>query len=39
MRQEKIVLWGWDAKNFCIVETDGIGINVVSEKFLKLSAE
>jgi hypothetical protein len=35
MRQEKIVLWGWDAKNFCIVETDGIGINVVSEKVSK----
>lgn len=35
MRQEKIVLWGWDAKNFCIVETDGIGINVVSEKISK----
>jgi hypothetical protein len=35
MRQEKIVLWGWDAKNFCIVETDGIGINIVSEKISK----
>lgn len=35
MRQEKIVLWGWDAKNYCIVETDGIGINVVSEKISK----
>lgn len=35
MRSEKIVLWGWDAKNFCIVETDGIGINVVSEKISK----
>lgn len=35
MQTEKIVLWGWDAKNFCIVETDGIGINVVSEKISK----
>lgn len=35
MRVEKIVLWGWDAKNFCIVEIDGIGINVVSEKVSK----
>lgn len=35
MRTEKIVLWGWDAKNFCIVETDGIGINVVSERVSK----
>lgn len=35
MREEKIVLWGWDAKNFSIVETDGIGINVVSEKISK----
>lgn len=35
MRTEKIVLWGWDAKNFCIVETDGIGINIVSERISK----
>lgn len=34
-RTEKIVLWGWDAKNFCIVETDGIDINIVSEKISK----
>jgi hypothetical protein len=35
MRQEKIVLWGWDAKNYCIVETDGVSINIVSEKVSK----
>lgn len=35
MRTEKLVLWGWDAKNFCIVETDGIGINIVSERVSK----
>jgi len=35
MRTEKIVLWGWDAKNFCIVETDGVGINIVSERVSK----
>lgn len=35
MQMEKIVLWGWDAKNFCIVETDGISINIVSEKVSK----
>lgn len=34
-RTEKIVLWGWDAKNFCIVETDGVDINIVSEKVSK----
>lgn len=34
-RTEKIVLWGWDAKNYCIVETDGIDINIVSEKISK----
>lgn len=35
MRTDKIVLWGWDAKNFCIVETDGIGVNIVSERVSK----
>lgn len=35
LRQEKIVLWGWDAKNFCIVETDGLTINIVSEPISK----
>jgi hypothetical protein len=35
MRQEKIVLWGWDAKNFAIIETDGITMNVVSERVSK----
>jgi hypothetical protein len=34
-REEKIVLWGWDAKNFCIIETDGIGLSIVSEKISK----
>lgn len=35
MRTEKIVLWGWDAKNFCIIESDGISLSVVSEKISK----
>lgn len=35
MRMEKIVMWGWDAKNFCIVECDGVSINIISEKVSK----
>jgi len=35
MRTEKTVLWGWDAKNFCIVESDGISLSVVSERVSK----
>lgn len=35
MRTEKAVLWGWDAKNFCIIESDGISISVVSERISK----
>jgi hypothetical protein len=35
LRQEKIVLWGWDAKNFAIVECDGLSLNIVSEPVSK----
>lgn len=34
-RQGRIVLWGWDAKNYCIVECDGVSINIVSEPVSK----
>ena len=29
---ERIVLWGWDAKNYAIVECDGFKINPISQK-------
>jgi hypothetical protein len=34
-RQEQQVLWGWDAKNYCILETDGSQIYPVSQKVSK----
>lgn len=35
LRQERLVLWGWDAKNYAIIETDGTEINVVSSNVSK----
>ena len=31
----KVVLWGWDAKNYCILETDGFSIYPVSREISK----
>lgn len=31
----KLVLWGWDAKNYCILECDGATIHPISEQLNK----
>jgi hypothetical protein len=34
-REERQVLWGWDAKNYCILECDGTSIHPISQKVSK----
>jgi hypothetical protein len=34
-QDNRIVLWGWDAKNYCILETDGFSIYPVSQQVSK----
>jgi hypothetical protein len=34
-REERQVLWGWDAKNYCILECDGASIHPISQKVSK----
>jgi hypothetical protein len=34
-REEHQVLWGWDAKNYCILECDGTSIHPISQKVSK----
>jgi hypothetical protein len=34
-REERLVLWGWDAKNYVILECDGVSVHPVGQKIIR----